>query len=282
MSIFYFYKKYIALSFLMISILFLIYLSIQFNDYIESNKQGICWTEKRKIPPEEMKVRAIKALVLQQKKGADSINNAGIRYLYWAIIKHDFSEEDILKRALTLKGNSAGYVEKEEYDKALDIEDFDSRLHQDTLNEDWFYISAIENNFMLVATDTMGVQDTILKISSYKPSSYKPYIYLNHQKALLLPFDYLHGLGFYFFEIQEISTDYYKVANKTTTIKNIIYSIDNCGNFIERIGFNSKRHYENNEIKLQLSVYKYFDLLNYNNYDNYDVLDMLVFFFKGI
>ncbi|MEN9373307.1 MAG: hypothetical protein RIR79_859 [Pseudomonadota bacterium] len=265
-----FIKKYIALSFLMVSIFCLIYLSIRFNDYIESNKQGICWTEKRKIPPEEMKVRAIKALVLQQKKEFDDFNDAGIRHLYWAIIKHDLSEDDILKRALTLKGNSAGYVEKEEYDKALDIEEFDSRLHQDTLNQDWFYVDIIDNKFMLTATGTMDMYNYILKLSSYKP-----YAHINYKKPSLPPLDYLYGVGFYFFEMQNISTNYSKIESKKTTVTNNIYSIDNCGHFVERIGYNFTKHYDNNEIKLQSSVYKYFNPLNDRSYG---VLDVLVFF----
>lgn len=269
-----FIKKYIALSFLMAFVFCLIYISIRFNDYIESNKQGICWTEKRKIPPEEMKVRAIKALVLQQKKGFDDFNDVGIRHLYWAIIKHDFGEDDILKRALTLKGNSAGYVEKEEYDKALDIEEFDSRLHQDTLNKDWFYVDIIENDYMIAAMDIMGIQNNILKLSSYKP-----YIYTSYPKESLPPVNYFYGMGFYFFEMQEISTAYYEVKSKRTIITNEIYSIDNCGHFIDRIGYNFTKNYENNEIKLQSSIYKYFSPLNDKSYG---VLDMLVFFFKGV
>lgn len=47
------------------------YLAHTFNDYISSTRQGICWSEGRKLTPEELRIRVLKTMALKAQEDFD-------------------------------------------------------------------------------------------------------------------------------------------------------------------------------------------------------------------
>ena len=75
----------------------LAYLFLRFNDYLEANAQGICWAEGRRLAPEELRIRAIKTLILKEKEALDDWNKRSYKQnSYWRVIKRDVDEHELL------------------------------------------------------------------------------------------------------------------------------------------------------------------------------------------
>jgi len=204
------------------------FLAVRFNDYLKANDQGICWLEGRKVPMDEMRIRALKTYALAQKIKFDQSNDEmEHRFSYWRIIKQDYDGATLLKLSLnfSLPRSERIDMHKEIFDPILKVEDFD----QDLLYSDAFYVDIIKNNYMLATSYDSGFGGIF-----FRTSSYRLYKQDEFDKSIILPrnlTDRMHGFGLYYFSIQGINADYWNYqTNKSIEIGNTSYAVNNCGN----------------------------------------------------
>lgn len=218
------------------------FLALRFNDYLDSNDQGICWLEKRKLSAEELRIRALKTYVLQYKIEFDNeTHSLGQRYSHWRIIKQDYDGETVFKLGLAFPRPAEGYeyTSPKIFDSILKIEDFDYRLYQDMLYEDDFYKGIVKNNHMLVASYESELSGLILRVGSYK--LHKRSELQNKKTPPQNTINRIHGFGMNYFSIQRIIIGYENYEkNKSVNVSTAIYAINNCGNFVDFIGATPK------------------------------------------
>ncbi len=273
--------KYLSISLLIAILLFGYILWEPFKEYIAANEQGICWAEKRKIPLEEMKLRALKTHILNTKKMFDRMNDMGdgrIRSDFFRIIKHDYDIETILKVGSNFTKTNHGYVDSKEFDEALMIEEFDFRLHQDVLNNDEFYKEIMANNYMLITGDSFGSIGKIFRINTQEMHG------RNNSPHVVIPpisiLEIAHGTGVYYFNIQSISIDYRRSNYQYIHLYDCSFAVNHCGDSVESIGGQNRKIIKNNgEISSDIIENRNFIVPEYSALT---LLDSFVVFLKGV
>lgn len=219
-------------------LIFSTFMAVQFKDYLKSNDQGICWPEGRKLPIEEIRIRALKTYILKHKIEFDHENHSlGQEISYWRIIKQDYNEDTAFKLSLTfpLPATTHTDVQKQIFDPILKVEDFEQNL----LYNDDFYKNIIKNNYMLVASYNSGLNGIILRTSSYKLHKHSELNQITTPPSNAM--DRMQGFGSYYFSIQGINIDYWHYEKrKSINIGNMTYAINNCGNSLHLVNGNSR------------------------------------------
>lgn len=205
----------------------LAYLFLRFNDYLEANAQGICWAEGRRLAPEELRIRAIKTLILKEKEALDDWNKRSYKQnSYWRVIKRDVDEHELLALRQSYPDFPQDFGER-------DVEKTIARLFgMDDVNPTWlssdtFYQAAIENKYMFVDSESPWAMYRTNSYVAYKENELKKLI------ALDLNFqDALHGFGNYYFFIQKLTPSNEVAKNKYISIFSEYFAINNCGTSI--------------------------------------------------
>jgi len=204
------------------------FLAVRFNDYLKANDQGICWLEGRKVPMEEMRIRALKTFVLEHKRLFDQHDDEMERLMsYWRIIKQDYDGDTLFKLSLTfplfLNGHSGVY--KEIIDPILKVEDFD----QDLLQSDAFYRDIIKNNYMLASSYDSPILGSIYRTKDYRLFEKNEFDKENIFHRNLT--DRINGFGLHYFYIQSMAANYWNYRKHQSASFGIgVYAINNCGN----------------------------------------------------
>jgi hypothetical protein len=259
----------------------------KFQTYLLANEEGICWAEKRKIPTEEIKSKALKELLsgYQSDFYVQSPDKPHARPMVlgsWRIIKDDYDLEEVLKLLDDFPITSDQDDTGKKLDERLKIEKIDSGINQLNYYPIEIVNSVIENNHMLVATRDWDhpTNNLLIKINTQKMISR-----INLPSHITPIFDIkeiIRGYGFYYFSIQMIFTHISQKNGKSihhVTFGDSIFEVSNCGDSIRPIG-----EYSISTKRKDNRIFYTYDYDKYIPYKNsiFTLISSLVGFLKGV
>jgi hypothetical protein len=115
------------------------YSNLKFNDYVDSNAKGICWSEGRKLTPEELHIRVLKMMVLKEQKEFEQdpkISNMEYYWRRWRMVKADAGPETLHQLLLQHSSINTGFQ----------IAGVLHDVNKEKLGDDAFYKELVEKN----------------------------------------------------------------------------------------------------------------------------------------
>jgi hypothetical protein len=227
-------KKARLLLFAVFVLGFLAYLTIRFNDYLASNAQGMCWTEGRKLTHEELHIRALKMMILEEQKKFDQDPkelSVDFYWRHWKVVKADADPDTLFKLRLNY-----AFINDSFRDIKLLQEVGDKQLHNDA-----FYKELIEKKYMLNSiTDSNFQQGDLWRIGTSK-------IYAKEEmdKSIVQNPDVedkWRGFGSYYVYLEKMGTSDPVSIKKTIYAFNTFYEINNCADSYYMIWGNFKQY----------------------------------------
>jgi hypothetical protein len=214
-----------------------VYLAFRFNDYLDANARGVCWPEGRKLEPEEMRVRALKTILMEAQRQAD-MNNAHISQEYdrasLRILNKDMDESVLLSL-------SAKYPN---IYRAIEEEKLIAKPIQFSRSEDAFYKELIDKKYSLISSEQGSFMGTATHyvVNIMRPSRSKIYEKDVVDKSIPLTTDLtdnLNGFGKYYLYTEALIPAFINQENfDLNYIK--YYAINNCADYNYIALFSSK------------------------------------------
>jgi hypothetical protein len=231
-----------------------VYLAFRFNDYLDANARGVCWPEGRKLGYEEMRVRALKTILMEAQRQAD-MNNAHISQEYdkasLRIINLDMDES-------MLRSLSAKYPN---IYRAIEEEKLIAKPINFPRSEDAFYKELIDKKYTLIDSESgslMGTSNAYM-VGIMRPSVSKIYEKNNVDEITANSsnsFDQLHGFGSYYFYAGNLTAPL-KLNAQTDKNYYLYYEVNNCANssykFLSTSKFSTVQAYNKQNKKREMS-----------------------------
>lgn len=216
------------------------YLTLRLNDYLDSNAQGIYWAENRKLTTQELHIRVLKMMVLEEQEKFDQDRkDLDLEYYWrnWKVVTADFDSDVLFKLRMSHP------VMNQSLRDATRLE----TVNKNQLHDDVFYKGLIEKKYMLNSiTDSNMPQGDIWRAGASR-------IYTRQAMAKSIVRapdveDKIRGFGSYYFYFEKMIASDPEDAEKFLHVFKNYYEVNNCADSYYSAGFISKRYKDTNVI----------------------------------